>query len=68
MLSITRTQPQVDYAQWRDSLKALFPVAEEFGIAAAIYWFEADYHNNGLSPQQSYDAFDAWTRNDDFEI
>lgn len=52
---------QSRFSEWREGLKALFPIADEFDLACAIYAFEADYLN-GLTPRQSYDTFDAWTK------
>lgn len=42
-------------------VRKLFPVAEEFELARAIYSFEAA-HEDGLTPQQAYDDFDQWTQ------
>lgn len=42
---------------WLAEVRAKFPVADEWRLADAIYPFAADYEA-GLTPQQSYDAFD----------
>jgi hypothetical protein len=47
------------FNDWLTELKALFPVAEEYELAAAIYSFQAAWCD-GLSPKQAYDDFDRW--------
>lgn len=47
------------FTTWLDEVGALFPVAEEFALARAIYSFEAAYEDN-MTPQQAYDDFDKW--------
>lgn len=54
-------RPTLPWWKWQAQLKALFPVAEEFELARAIYSFQTAYED-GLTPQQAYDDFDAWTQ------
>lgn len=46
-----------NYATWLAELRALFPVADEFLLAEAIFPF-ADCFHAELTPQQAYEAFD----------
>jgi hypothetical protein len=59
MNSIALLSRDTGFADWLTQLKAMFPVADEYELAAAIYSFAIAYED-GLSPQQAYDAFDAW--------
>lgn len=43
---------------WIALIKTRFAEAEEFELARAIYPFEEDFEN-GMSPQNSFDKFDA---------
>lgn len=52
------------FNDWLTELKAFFPVAEEYGLAAAIYSFHTAWVD-GLTPQQAYDDFDRWCAQDD---
>lgn len=45
---------------WTAELRALFPVADEYELAAAIYSFTSAFED-GMTPQQAYDDFDEWT-------
>ena len=56
-LELTRDE----YPEWQAQLKALFPIGEEFELARTIYSFQTAYED-GLTPQQAYDDFDAWTQ------
>lgn len=47
------------YIGWLGEVRSHFPVAEEYDLAAAIYSFSEAYLD-GMSPQEAYDAFDAW--------
>lgn len=49
----------MDYAKWIAELRALFPVEEEFKLAAEIYSFSSAFED-GLTPQQAYADFDQW--------
>lgn len=51
------------FSDWLAELKALFPVAEEYQYAVAIYSFHTAWVD-GLSPKEAYDNFDAWTQED----
>ena len=51
-------------SKWLNELRAMFPVHEEYDLAAAIYPFEAAFCQ-GLSPQQAYDKFDAFVNCED---
>lgn len=53
--------PAGAFADWLSHLRAIFPVAEEFELAAEIYSFASAYED-GMTPQQAYDDFDAWTQ------
>lgn len=55
------------FSEWRDQLKTLFEGTGEFELATQIYPFEADYLD-GLTPQQSLDAFDRWATSDSCEV
>ncbi len=52
------------YDNWLAELQALFPVRDEFLLAGAIYPFMDDFEH-GLSPKQSYAAFDAFAACED---
>ncbi len=52
------------YANWLGELRSLFPVPDEFLLADAIYPFADDFEH-GLSPKQSYAAFDAFAACED---
>lgn len=52
------------FPQWLSELRSLFPVADEYALAAAIYSFFADFEN-GLTPQESYTAFDQFVSAED---
>ena len=54
----------LNYSIWIAELRSMFPVEEEFSLARAIYPFEED-HLAGMTPKQSYAAFDAWAVSDE---
>ena len=45
------------YANWLAELRTLFPVADEFLLADAIFSF-ANAFKEGKTPQQAYEVFD----------
>ena len=45
------------YASWLAELRTLFPVADEFLLADAIFSF-ANAFEQGETPRQAYEAFD----------
>ena len=49
---------QLAFSDWVDELQQLFP-EEEFWIAVDTFSFTSCY-KRGETPQQAYDAFDAW--------
>jgi hypothetical protein len=51
------------FNDWLSELRKLFPQQEEYELAAAIYSFHSAWVD-GLTPQQAYENFDAWTQED----
>lgn len=49
------------YSKWMLQLQRFFPKHDEFNQARAIYSFQTAYEN-GLTPQQAYNDFNAWTQ------
>lgn len=47
------------FAAWLADVAAKFDVADEFKLAEAIYSFAAAFEN-GMTPQEAYDDFNAW--------
>ncbi len=48
-----------DITTWTVELRKLFPVPEEYELAAEIYSFATAF-DEGMSPQEAYDDFSAW--------
>ncbi len=63
MLTASNRPAQCSYTAWLHELRSHFEAREEFDLAAAIYSFEPDYQN-GLTPAQSYEAFDKFVAED----
>lgn len=55
--------PAGTFVTWLSQVKALFPVSDEYELAAAIYSFQSAWED-GLTPQQAYDDFDKWVTED----
>lgn len=57
------TTTHTHLSTWTAELRALFPVSDEYELAAAIYSFTSAFED-GMTPRQAYEDFDSWVSAD----